>query len=71
MQQRGFTTTDIDLIINHGVEKISYGASVYTLTRKVTKLLICAGYPRSQLEHCRSSYVVVSDGQLVTVARIK
>lgn len=71
MQQRGFTTDDIDLIVEHGVERICYGASVYTLTRKIAKRLAFDGYERAQVERCKSSYVVVSDGSLITVAHIK
>ncbi|MBT1443655.1 DUF4258 domain-containing protein [Shewanella sp. JM162201] len=71
MQQRGFSSADIDLIVNHGVEKISSGSSVYTLTKKIANRLVSEGYELAQVDRCKSSYVVVSDGLLITVAHIK
>ncbi|MFC3092977.1 DUF4258 domain-containing protein [Alteromonas sediminis] len=70
MKQRGFSLNQVELIIRYGEERHSKGAFVYTCTKKTCQHLRDCGQSLKDVEKCRGSYAVVSDGIVITVAKI-
>ena len=70
MKQRGFTRNQVELIINYGHERISRGANVFTLTRKLAKQMRKDTITISDIDKCTSAYVVLWHGKIKTVAHI-
>ena len=70
MQQRGFKSAHIELIMQLGKRQKIGNAIRFTMTKKITRRLLDQGGSVCLLEKCQSSFVVAQGQLIITVAHI-
>jgi len=68
MNQRGISSSVIDLVIDWGRCFISHGREVYFIPKKMIRKLNAQGVLTVDPERLKGVYVVVGNGEIVTVA---
>jgi hypothetical protein len=67
MKQRGFACEVIDPLINYGREYYRHGAVAFLGDTRCIKKLQKQGLAQWIIEKCKGSYVVLSEGVVITV----